>query len=336
MSNGATAVAQRATPQQQLRGLLEKSRDQIAMALPRHLTPDRMIRVAMTAFLRTPELYDCDLTSVVGCVVQSSQLGLELDGILGHAYMVPFDNKRARRKEAQLIVGYKGYLALARRSGEVSSFFAHVVHENDLFEYTYGTDAKLVHKPVLANRGPAIAVYAVIKLRDGSSDFEVLGWEEIEATRRRWGMTRDGKPKNSPWNTHTEEMAKKTAIRRLAKRCPVSVEIQRAASLDEHADAGQAQHLAGDVGALMVTRSDAVAAQLGARMTDPGLEHVSQLVRELRMEEAEFLALVAAHGKERAEDLTPAQVGEISAHLEDLLAQEAERSDERAALEGEE
>lgn len=249
----------------ELRQLLVKSQEQIALALPKHLTAERMIRVAITAVQKSPELLKCDLVSILGCVIQASQLGLELDGILGHAYLVPFKNKKERRLDAQLIVGYKGYLALARRSGEVSSFFAHVVHANDCFKFAYGTQGHVTHVPRLTGRGEPVAVYAVIRLKDGSSDFEVLGWEEIQECQRRYARVgQDGKP-YGPWIDSLEEMARKTAIRRLAKRCPVSVEIQRAAAVDEAEDAGATAREE-----LGLTRMDALAEKLAPKLPQGG------------------------------------------------------------------
>lgn len=215
-----------------LRDLLERSKTQIALALPRHLTPERMIRLAMTAFQKDGKLAACDLKSVVAAVMGASQLGLELDGALGHAYLVPYG------KTCQLIIGYKGMLALARRSGEVSTVAAHVVYSNDYFQFRYGSDPVLLHEPVLQNRGSPIAVYAVCKLKDGGADFEVAGWEEVLQWQQEFG-----KRPGSPWQKHLSEMSKKSIIRRLFKRMPVSTEITRAVTLDEYAESGVAQPL---------------------------------------------------------------------------------------------
>lgn len=242
-----------------------------------------MIRVALTACQRSPDLLDCDPVSVLGCVMQAAQLGLETDGILGHAYLVPFNNTRARRKECQLIVGYKGYLALARRSGEVSSFFAHVVYKGDRFTFQYGTQADLIHVPNMDKRGEPVAVYAVVKLRDGGADFEVLPWSVVLECQQKYGRGR------GPWHDHLEEMARKTAIRRLAKRCPVSVEIQRAASMDELAEIGEPQELTADLG---LSPTDQLAARLGAA------EHVAGEIvdAEFQVEREERAAIEGEAG----------------------------------------
>lgn len=228
-------------PVDSFRALLLQSKEQIALALPRHLTPERMVRMAITAFQRTPALQKCSPLSIVGCVIEAAQLGLELTGPLGQAYMVPYFNKHTRQEEAQFQVGYRGFLKLAFNSGKVSYFNAHEVHANDFFVYEYGTNQRLVHKPALRDRGEVVAFYSVLRLKDGSSDFEVMSLEDVTAHRDRYSKASSPA---SPWNTAFNEMGKKTLIRRLAKRAPVSVELQSAAALDEYAEAGVPQGLA--------------------------------------------------------------------------------------------
>jgi recombination protein RecT len=247
-----------------LRDLLARSKSQLAAALPRHLTPERMIRVAITAVQKTPELMECDPLSIVGSVMLASQLGLDLDSTLGHAYLVPFWNSKSGRLEAQMMVGYKGFLVLARRSGEISTFRPSIAYANETFQWVEGTDCKITHIPKLRDRGEPAAVYATIKLRDGGNDFEVIPWDEILKCQQEYGHYQQGKKKGQkkygPWWDHLPEMAKKTAIRRLAKRCPMSVEMQRAVTVDELGEVGLSQ---GGVEELALTRTDVVAAKLG-------------------------------------------------------------------------
>ena len=83
-----------------VRGLLEKMKGQFEMALPKHVTPDRLIRVALTAVQNTPKLLECDRRSLLSAVMTCAQLGLEPDGVLGQAYLVPF---RARCSSSRVI-----------------------------------------------------------------------------------------------------------------------------------------------------------------------------------------------------------------------------------------
>lgn len=212
-----------------IQGMLKDDRfkTQIARALPKHVTPERIMRIALTEINKTPKLKECDPIGLFGSIVQSAQLGLELGGALGHAYLVPYG------KQAQFIIGYRGMIDLARRSGQMVSLQAHTVHENDEFNFEYGLNEDLRHVPARGERGPMIAVYAVAKLVGGGHQIEVMWKEDVDAVRRSSKAGGSG-----PWRDHYEEMAKKTAIRRLFKYLPVSVEMQRAVSLDEQAEAG--------------------------------------------------------------------------------------------------
>jgi recombination protein RecT len=232
-----------------LRTLLDKSKEQIATALPRHLTPERMIRVALTAVQRTPDLQKCDALSVVGAVVQASQLGLEPDGILGQAYLVPFWNGKTKRYEAQLQPGYRGLIALARRSGEISTFFSELVYKSDKFKVVKGDSPRLIHEPdyISEDRGDIIGAYAVVVFKDGGKDFEFMAIHELNKIRASSkAKDRDGN-EYGPWVTHSEEMYRKCPIRRLAKRLPLSPEFQKAAVLDEYVDSGVAPNLISEI-----------------------------------------------------------------------------------------
>ncbi|HOG08679.1 MAG TPA: recombinase RecT [Syntrophales bacterium] len=222
-----------------IRGLLEKSRRQLEMALPKHLTADRLLRVAMTSIQRTPKLLDCTQRSLLACIMTCAQLGLEPDQFLGQAYLVPFGNV------CTLIPGYRGYIALARRSGEVQSVSAQAVYDKDHFVLQYGIDEKLEHVPYEPSekeldgqdpRGSFKGAYVIFKYKDGSYSFDYMGKAEIDRIRKRSKASSDG-----PWVTDYAEMAKKTVIKRHSKLAPLSVEFQRAVALEDRAMAGESQ-----------------------------------------------------------------------------------------------
>lgn len=210
-------------------------KSQLAAALPRHMTPDRMIRIVTTEIRKTPALANCDMQSFVGAIVQCSQLGLEPGSALGHAYLLPFGNKNEQsgKKNVQLIIGYRGMIDLARRSGQIASLSARVVREGDEFSYEFGLEEKLIHRPGTNETAPITHVYAVARLKDGGTQFEVMTAKQIELVK-----TQSEAAKSGPWVTHWEEMAKKTVIRRLFKYLPVSIEIQHAVSMDERDASG--------------------------------------------------------------------------------------------------
>jgi recombination protein RecT len=221
---------------------------QIKAALPRHMTAERMARIATTELRKTPKLMACTPMSFLGAVIQCAQLGLEPGNALGHAYILPYDKRKKEggewktvATEAQLIIGYRGMIDLARRSGQILSLSAQAVYAGDTFECVFGLDPTLKHVPDFDNADRAKPeqlrfVYAVAKLKDGGTQFAVMSRAEIAAIRTRSKAAQDG-----PWVTDFEAMALKTVIRRLFKYLPVSIELQTAVALDERADAGLPQ-----------------------------------------------------------------------------------------------
>jgi recombination protein RecT len=221
-----------------LRKVLEDRKNELRTALPRHLTPDRMLRLVFTACAKSPKLLECSPGSVYGAVLQCAQLGLEPD-LLGQAYLVPFYNNKKKQMECQLIPGYKGLLTLARRSGEISSIDARVVREGDTFEYEYGLSPKLIHRPQPDALGDLTHVYAIARFRHGGEpQWDVMTKGQVEGHRRRSRAAESG-----PWVTDYEAMCLKTVLRVLCKLLPASVELQTAVELDERFDAGLPQDL---------------------------------------------------------------------------------------------
>lgn len=212
-----------------IRDLLEKSKNQLKMALPNALSVERLLRVSMTTIRQTPELLNCDQKSLIGAIMQAAQLGLEPDGVLGQAYILPYG------KEAQFQIGYQGLMQLARRSGEISSLKARVVYENDKFEYEYGLNEKLVHVPARGERGTLKAAYAIVTYKDGGKDFDVMEREDIDKIKK---ASKSAGSKYSPWQTWEDSMWKKSVIRRICKQLPQATELQRAAAADEYVDLG--------------------------------------------------------------------------------------------------
>lgn len=230
---GTYKMSTQLTPFENAKNLLERMIPQIAKALPKHLTPDRMARIAMTELRKIPRLLACNPESFCGAIMACSQLGLEPGGSLGHIYLIPFG------KEVQVILGYKGMIELARRSGQIISLSAHEVHENDVFEFEYGLTEKLRHVPSLDDRGKLRAVYAVAHFVGGGHQIEVMSKSDVDKIRARSKSGNSG-----PWSTDFSEMAKKTVVRKLFKYLPVSIEkLQMASALDEQADMG-AQNMA--------------------------------------------------------------------------------------------
>lgn len=217
-----------------VKDLLEKNKSAIAMAVPRHISIDRFFRVAMSAINRTPKLQECTPESLFMSTVQSLTLGLEPSGPLGEAYLIPYYNKDKRMMESQFMPGYRGLINLARRSGDVTLIYAEKVCDGDDYEMERGLEPKLVHKIAIKDRGDAIAYYSVFHTRDGMRDFEFMTLEDVNEIRKRSKSAGSG-----PWVTDYDEMAKKTVLKRLLKRAPMSVELAIATSADNRASMGE-------------------------------------------------------------------------------------------------
>mgnify|MGYP002507819510 CR=1 FL=1 len=213
MSNNPVAV---------IRQNLEVMAPQLQAALPEHVTVEKFTRVAMTAIQQTPALQNADRASLFGAIVRLAQDGLLPDG--REAAIVMFGS------QATAMPMIAGVLKKVRQSGEVAKISAQVVYENDEFVVSYGFDEDVTHIPPSLDkpRGKAIGAYATAVLKDGSKLLEVMSHEEIEKVR---AVSRSGK--SGPWATWWGEMARKTVMRRLSKRLPMSTDLESAFERDE-------------------------------------------------------------------------------------------------------
>lgn len=208
--------------------LLRKNKDKLQLALPKHLTPDKLIGTVMTSIARNPKLLECTQASFFGAVFTAAQLGLNPNGILGEGYLLPYRNRKKNTLECQFIPGYRGYLKLAYQSGQVKTMQATVVYSKDFFEYELGLNQKLIHRPAPPPRGEALFVYTIVHLINGGVLFDVMYKDEVEIIRT-CSKNIDGEA----WTKWPDEMWKKTGIRRLQKITPLSEELEKTAGLDE-------------------------------------------------------------------------------------------------------
>lgn len=215
---------------QQLKAL--ESSGALARALPTGLTAQRFTRIILTELSKNPDLEQCTVPSVLGAVMTAAQLGLEF-GPLGHAYLVPFNDNKTRTKKCTLIVGYRGMIDLARRTGKLASIVARPVHQHDHFDYGYGSEEFIVHRPNVfaTDRGPVIGYYGVAQLTDGGHVLHVMSRADVETFRKR-SPTQRREP-SGPWTTDYDAMACKTVIRRMWPWLPSTVEAAQAIESDE-------------------------------------------------------------------------------------------------------
>lgn len=201
----------------------------IKAALPSVITPERFTRITLSALSTNAQLCECTPKSFLGAMMTAAQLGLEPNTPLGQAYLIPYNNNKARCKECQFQIGYKGLIDLAYRSGEVSVIQAHVVHENDKFEYSLGLEPTLEHVPAMKDRGDPIAYYAMYRKKDGGFGFEVMSIDDVREHAKKYSKAFG----YGPWQTNFDEMAKKTVLKKLLKYAPMKTDFVRAAAQDE-------------------------------------------------------------------------------------------------------
>lgn len=231
----AALELRKATPEEQsIHDLIARMTPQIERALPSQIGADRFTRLILTELRRTPILYDCSPESLLGAMLLSAQLGLE-PGPLGHVYLMPF------KREVSFILGYRGMIELARRSGQVGLIRAAVVYGGDEFDYyETQTGPKLRHveaEPV--ERGEAVCYYGLATFHAGprswASVVKRLWPADVEAARKRSPMGRENR---GAWQTDFEAMALKTCIRRMAPWLPMTPLMGRALGLDESTVSG--------------------------------------------------------------------------------------------------
>ena len=220
-----------------LKSLLDKMRDSIAASLPRHVTPERLIKTMLVAANRNAKLLQCTQASILETINRAAELGLDLSGTLGEAYPVPFTNSVkdaqgnwTKQTQCQLIIGYRGLEKLAWQSGEVGMIDAEVVHERDTFIFKKGFDPRLEWEPCRdGDRGDPIGAYALIITKLGGRMARFMTVADIEKIRQ------GAQSKDSPaWKNHWGEMARKTALRRVLKDAPLSTEkLVRAMEVDD-------------------------------------------------------------------------------------------------------
>ena len=216
-----TAVQRRATtPAEQLKQFLRlpAQADQFKRALPKAVEIDRWMRVLETTISANPKLAECSRPSLMQGAMTIASLGLMTDSVLGEAYLIPFKDKQGIQ-HAQVVIGYKGLLTLARRSGQISSIEVDLIHENDQVVYRKGDVSELKIEPNWLDPGEIIGVYAIARFKDGSAQRVVMCRREVDAIRD------SGNSRNNPvWKSHYGEMMKKTGLRRLAKYLPLTAE----------------------------------------------------------------------------------------------------------------
>lgn len=241
----AKQALEKAPAQGNLITLIRQSAGELSKVLPQHMNPERMARIALTSIRLNPKLVQCTPESFLGSLFVLAQIGLE--PIAGRAYLLPFRNNRKQiiggkevwrsQLEVQALIGYKGMAELFYRHESALTIDMQTVRANDEFAYEYGTSAFLKHKPNMGDRGPVIGYYAIAKMKNGAEKFHYMSQQQCIEHAKKHSKVYDKKKgefmAGTPWVSDVDAMCMKTVLIQLAKLLPLSVEMQRAVSVDE-------------------------------------------------------------------------------------------------------
>lgn len=338
MGNEIVKLMKQAPTVPNLAKILDHYSGQIRNALPRHMTPERMIRVALTTISTTPKLLECDPKTIIGSVVQSSILGLEPNSVLGQAYLIPYWNKKhvcpwnpseKGSMVCQLQVGYKGVIRLAMNTGRIKMIDAQAVRAMDDFEFSKGLTPYIHHKWARAGRrGEIEGFWGGYLLDNNAGNFEYWSKEEVEDHRDKFSQNPNG-----TWKDHFEQMGRKTLVKASLKMCDVAVDpqyqVSHALALDDRAEAGRSQIWTPDVPDDLqpedgddgteppkpVVEEKPDAAAKNGNLTPKQQERIMALCADHKWNEKRLMGLVGALGYERLADVPAAKLDEILAEI---------------------
>ena len=207
-----------------------KMKQQMGLVLPRHMTPDRMARLALTAFNSNHDLQMCSFESIAASVLIASQMGLEI-GVGGQGWLIPYNGK------ATFVPGWQGLLELLNRSGRATAWTGSVF-QGDSFEWELGDSPFVKHKPIGGKVGKPLFTYAIGRVKGMDWPIiEVWTREAVEQHRTRYNKV--GKKHYSFTNDNNWEMySRKVPLLQVLKYLPKSIELQAAIDASYAADTG--------------------------------------------------------------------------------------------------
>ena len=217
---------------------LNERKDSLNQALPANtVNVDRFMQSAFLAITnpQMPNLVKCSKESIFRSLREAAAYGLELNGMLGQAYLIPYNVKGVMTCSLQL--GYKGLIALARRSNTIKTIAAEAIHENDIFDCELASGRSIHHKiDIFKERGEVVAYYCLVELSNGGEQFKVLSKKEVEKHRDKFSKAYNPKDPNNIWNKNFDAMALKTCVIQALKLCPISIEAMDAVVREEKED----------------------------------------------------------------------------------------------------
>lgn len=217
---------------------MQKYKSQLEMALPKHMTADRMMRLTLTEFSKNPKLQQCSSNSIFSSIIIASQLGLE-PGVNGQGYLVPYNGT------CTFIPGWKGLVDLAQRGGR-SSVWTGAVYEGDEFDYMLGDSPYCRHKPCGEfDEAKLTHVYAIGRVKD--SEMPIIEVWPVRKVREHFKKTvvKALQP-NHYSHKHFEAYAKKVALLQVLKYMPQSIELSNAMDVSSAVEQGKGVTIEGD------------------------------------------------------------------------------------------
>jgi len=247
-----------------LRKVIPNFADALPVTARKFLTPERVVQVSCTAIAKSPLLLECSPMSIMKSVMDCVQVGLEPGGPLGHAYLVPFYNKKVGGKEATPIVGYKGHIQLAARSGLFKGTpTVNLVYDDDDFHLDLGSCKPPKHKfdlrKSIEQRGDVLGGYCVASFKDGGYHVE---WMSIDQINKIMNASLKKTKGYGPWKTDTAQMQRKTVLRRASNYWPMSSDQAQAFDMDTRADTGEQRDESLAYGGDFLAVMDEVAAEV--------------------------------------------------------------------------
>ncbi len=266
-----------------LREFVQSMKTRIAEVLPQHMQPERFIRLILGEVTRVPKLALCTRESLALALLTCSQIGLEPSSPLGHIYLLPYQDRKAGKMICNLIIGYKGYLELARRTQEIARINALPVYQSEIAAglFVARHDPPMVRHDwapvaVRPEDDSVIAAYCVVETKSGGRYQSVLNRADIDARRACSASFKRG---YGPWVDNDPAMARKCPIRALfdGGTAPMSSEMATALEFERLADQGEIGHGqatvidVGETADAAVRTLDGLADQLEAGSTPPSV-----------------------------------------------------------------
>ena len=249
---------------------LPATRQKLAKVQTKALDPEKIVRLTLNAMQKTPKLKATTMESMLGCMMTATSLGLEPNTVLEHAWIIPYQNRRKGRDgkwysalEAQFMIGYRGYVALAYRFPDLAVMRADAICDNDTYESYISSEVDTAtffkFQKNLKEPGDPIGSFCYARLSRGGKSMDMvteLPGDEVRQIRERSETYRSLRTRlndaksdadrtkaqktfdETPWNMWWRSMYAKSAIRRHVKQFPLTAEMSAAAAIEDAADTG--------------------------------------------------------------------------------------------------